>query len=151
MNLGNLVDFCKPFRSNQSEVVYPVSVSQSVIIARLQALDELASAGRTLRDVLQKFSFSLEDTFCDSFDLESALMNTRIPDCAVTFISSLLNIKKAEFSYMQDASCHEPNQFDNDNDDRSEEEDNSDDDDGEGNQRRRRRFSDHVLCNKQWT
>ena len=71
---GNLVDFCKPFRSNQSEVVYPVSVSQSVIIARLQALDELASAGRTLRDVLQKFSFSLEDTFCDSFDLESALI-----------------------------------------------------------------------------
>ena len=41
---GNLVDFCKPFRSNQSEVVYPVSVSQSVIITRLQALDELASA-----------------------------------------------------------------------------------------------------------
>ena len=131
---GNLVDFCKPFRSNQSEVVYPVSVSQSVIIARLQALDELASAGRTLRDVLQKFSFSLEDTFCDSFDLESALMNTRIPDCAVTFISSLLNIKKAEFSYMQDASCHEPNQFDDNNDD-----------DGEGNQRRRRQFSPKIL------
>ena len=107
----------------------------------------MASAGRTLRDVLQKFSFSLEDTFCDSFDLELALMNTRIPDCAVTFISSLLNIKKAEFSYMQDASCHEPNQFDDDNDDddRSEEEDNSDDDDGEGNQRRRRRFSPKIL------
>ena len=48
---SNLVDFCKPFRSNLSEVVYPVSVTQSVIIARLQALDELASAGRTLRDV----------------------------------------------------------------------------------------------------
>ena len=148
---GNLVDFCKPFRSNQSEVVYPVSVSQSVsqsvIIAQLQALDELASAGRTLRDVLQKFSFSLEDTFCDSFDLELALMNTKIPHCAVTFISSLLNIKKAEFSYMQDASCHERNQFDDDNDDddMSEEEDNSDDDDGEGNQRRRRRFSPKIL------
>ena len=133
--------------SSQSEVVYPVSVSQSVIIARLQALDELASVGRTLRDVLQKFSFSLEDTFCNSFDLELALMNTRIPDCAVTFISSLLNIKKAEFSYMQDASCYEPNQFDDDNDDddRFEEEDNSDDDDGEGNQRRRRRFSPKIL------
>ena len=118
-------------------------INQSVIIVRLQALDELASAGRTLRDMLQKFSFSLEDTFCDSFDLELALMNTRIPDCAVTFISSLLNIKKAELSYMQDASCHEPNQFDDDNDDddRSEGEDNSDDDDGEGNQRQRRRFS----------
>ena len=96
--------------------------------------------------MLQKFSFSLEDTFCDSFDLELALMNTRIPDCAVTFISSLLNIKKAEFSYMQDASCHEPNQFDDDNDgdDRSEEQDNSDDD-GEGNQRRRRRFSPKIV------
>ena len=74
-------------------------------------------------------------------------MNTRIPDCAVTFISSLLNIKKAEFSSMQDGSCHEPNQFedDNDADDRSEEQDNSDDDDREGNQRRRRRFSPNIL------
>ena len=86
-------------------------------------------------------------------------MNTRIPDCAVTFISSLLNIKKAEFSYMQDASCHEPNHFDDDNDDRSEYD--RSDEGGRKSETKKTIFtenfkgscyiSDHVLCNKQWT
>ena len=96
--------------SNEWNIVYPVGVSRSTIISRLQVLDELAAAGRILCKKLQIFSFGLEDTFCDVTDLDSALMNIRMPDSAVTFLSRLLNIRKAEFSLNASGDItHDPN------------------------------------------
>ena len=61
-NFGDAFGFRKPFRSNESEVVYPTNVSKSAIISRIQTLDELVTAGRILRKKLQHFSFVMHTT-----------------------------------------------------------------------------------------
>lgn len=43
------------------EYGFAVSDIKDLILEKYQALDELISAGKTLRNVMQKFSFSLED------------------------------------------------------------------------------------------
>ena len=42
-------------------------------------------------------SFNLDDKFCDQEDLSNALFSTRIPETVLTFLCSLLNLKKADF------------------------------------------------------
>ena len=49
-SFGNRIGFCKPFRKNDSEVVYPTSISKESMIARFQVLDEVADTGKLLRE-----------------------------------------------------------------------------------------------------
>ena len=96
-SFGKLVAFCKPFRKNDSEVVYPTSISKESMIARFQVLDEVADTGKLLRERLKEVVFDLDDKFCDQDDLSNALFATRIPETVLTFLCSLLNLKKADF------------------------------------------------------
>ena len=92
-SFGQLVSFCKPFRKNDSEVVYPSSISKDNMIARFQVLDEVADTGKLLRERLKAVSFDLDDKFCDMEDLSNALFSARIPETILTFLCSLLNLK----------------------------------------------------------
>ena len=42
-------------------------------------------------------SFGLEDKFCDSVDLQTALKDTRMPKSVMDFLGALLNVSKASF------------------------------------------------------
>ena len=117
-SFGQHVGFCKPFRKNDSEVVYPTSISKENMIARFQVLDEVADTGKLLRERLKEVSFNLDDGFCDVEDLSKSLFSTRIPETVLTFLCSLMNLKKSDFLQNGNKnSCQDSDSSESENDD----------------------------------
>ena len=94
---GDQLSFCKPFRKNDSEVVFSSSIDPAVMVQKFQVLNEVKSAGKILRSKLRGMSFGLKDKFCDVVDLQTALRDTRMPESVMDFLGALLNISKASF------------------------------------------------------
>ena len=110
------ISFCPPYRKNESEVVFPSTIDPKSMIAKLQVLNELRSAGKVLRSKLRDMSFGLDDSFCDAEDLRASLRDTRMPESLIEFLGAFLNISKADFQ----------NQIETDNPFQSEEDYNED-------------------------
>ena len=95
------ISFCAPYRKNESEVIYPSSIDPALMIQKLQVLNELKTAGRILRSKLREMSFNLDDSFCDSVDLQNSMNQTRMPESVIEFLGALLNINKRDFVQYQ--------------------------------------------------
>ena len=104
---GDSIAFCQPYRKNDSEVVYPSSITKDQMIQRFQILDEVATTGRLLRTRLQNTNFKLENKFCDQYDLCEAMFSTRMPETVLAFLCSLLNLKKTDFLFNENAHMYE--------------------------------------------
>ena len=51
-------------------------------------------AGIQLRKAIQRVDFGLQDSFCDSQDLQDSWENTMMPESLLTFFSALFHIPK---------------------------------------------------------
>ena len=111
------VSFCKPIKKNESEIVYSSSVTSSAILAKLNSLNVAKKAGEMIRTALQTVDFMLEDSFCDSNDLNDAWDNTQMPEVLAEFFTGFYNIRKSDLiakKYNHDDDCNEPDEDDED-------------------------------------
>ena len=88
--------FCTPYKKNESEIVYSSTVTSSAILAKLSHLNIAKQAGKMIRDALKKVDFGLQDSFCDSDDLNDSWNQTRMPECLIEFFTTVLNTRKAD-------------------------------------------------------
>ena len=49
-----------------------------------------------IRMALKQVDFGLQDSFCDSNDLNDSWDQTRMPECLIEFFTSLLNMRKSD-------------------------------------------------------
>ena len=69
-NYSDEINFCKPYQANESLIVYPSKIEKETIIAKIQHLNIMQTAGSIMRMTLLKdVNFNLEDSFCDHVDL----------------------------------------------------------------------------------
>ena len=87
----NSLSFCKPFKANDSTIVYPSHISTEDIVAKIQHLDILQSAGSIIRQNLMKdVNFGLEDSFCDNINLLDSWRKTKMPETLMEFFLAFL-------------------------------------------------------------
>ena len=77
---GDRISFFNPHRKNESEVVFPSSISPSEIVQKLQILDSVVYTGRVLRENLLKVVFWLSDVILDETALNNAYRETKVPE-----------------------------------------------------------------------
>ena len=87
---------CVGFKKNKSEIVNSSTVTSSAILAKLNHLNIAKQAGKMIRMALKQVDFGLQDSFCDSNDLNDSWDQTRMPECLIEFFTSLLNMRKSD-------------------------------------------------------
>ena len=94
---GKRITFCNQHRKNESQVIYPSHITPGDIVARLQEMDNLKSAAKTVRnDLLTKTDFGLSGKLCDKHDLEEAWKKSAMTENIATFLSALLDVRKTD-------------------------------------------------------
>ena len=85
------LSFCKPYKASDSTIVYPSHISTEDIVAKIQHLNILQSAGSIIRESLMKdVNFGLEDSFCDHIDLLDSWRKTKMPETLMDFFLAFL-------------------------------------------------------------
>jgi len=91
------VSFCKPYRRNESLVVYPSYIRSCDMIQKLQTFDTVKQCALILRkNMMHGLDYKLNDSFCDREDLISSWKSTQIPETMAIFFSTLFNISKTK-------------------------------------------------------
>lgn len=85
------VSFSIPQEANKSAMVYLSSFSKNELVDSIRAHEPLQECAEAIRNELLAYDFALDDTFCDSKDLEESWNKTEIPPSTQKFLSILLN------------------------------------------------------------
>ena len=88
------MQFCTPYRKNQSLFLYSSSVSTANFINTIRSFDTIKSPAKSSHTALKQVDFKLQDRFCDAEKLKQSWLNTKIPDELLTFFSEFLTLKK---------------------------------------------------------
>ena len=57
-------------------------------------MNVIRSAGKILKESLEKVDFKLDDCFCDGNEVKDSWKTTLMPDQLLTFFSALFGIKR---------------------------------------------------------
>ena len=109
------VDFCHPIKKNDSLVIYPACIGTTDMIASIQNLNVIEKAGEEIRKaILYEQNYGLAGKLCYKTDLEFSWNKTVYSDVLVTFVSTVLNIKKSDLLRNYDApNINDECEFDN--------------------------------------
>ena len=86
------VQFCPSERRNESMFVFSSALSVEDVVKKLRSVNVIKEAAVTIREALRNVDFNLNDKFGDAHELKSSWERIAIPDCLVSFFSSLFKI-----------------------------------------------------------
>ena len=95
---GERIQFSKSSIKNQSTLVFSSELSVQNIIEKVRSTNVIKEAASSLRNVIMKQSFHIDDKYCDADELSESWQKTLFPDEVMTFFSSFFNIKKSVLS-----------------------------------------------------
>ena len=90
------ISICRPYKKNDSIVIYPSNIETHEIIAKIQNYNSAKNIGIELRNKLLEVDFGLGDSFCDSNDLNESWLSTHMPEALIEFFAGFLNMKKVD-------------------------------------------------------
>ena len=86
------IQFCPSERRNESLFVFSSTLSLEDVVKKLRSVNVMKEAAEIIREALKRADFNLNDKFGDAYELVSSWEGTAMPDCLMSFFSSLLKV-----------------------------------------------------------
>ena len=118
---------------SKSDIIFSSKIKPTDLALKIRNQNIMQECGKTLRHILMKVDFGLQDSFCDSADLRASWENTLMPPPLTTFLAALFNVPAYKLFQSNSKDLEDIEDLLNgDNDDDNDEDDDDDDDDDDG-------------------